>query len=92
MSALLAAWTFLKSPLGRALAGAVAILVVAGGIYLKGRHDGRHAVLQGLQDDRVTVLKDGRAIDDATVLLDDDGLCAVLGGCAPVGVPDAKDH
>jgi hypothetical protein len=41
MTALLAAWMFLKSPIGRALAGVLAILVIAGGIYLKGRHDGR---------------------------------------------------
>jgi hypothetical protein len=89
MTALLAAWTFLKSPLGRALAGVLAILVVAGGIYLKGRHDGRGAVLRGLQDDRVTILKDGKQIDEKVLGANDSALCSLLGGCE---LPDDGDH
>jgi hypothetical protein len=42
-------------------------------------------VLSTLANDKVTILKDGRAIDHAADLLDDNGLCAVLGGC---GVQD----
>lgn len=73
------------SKAGRA-AGAVLVIGLAlGGLYLKGRSDGRANVLGQLAAERVTILKDGKAIDDATDLLDDDGLCAVLGGC---GVPD----
>lgn len=71
---------------GRAAGAVVAVGLALGAIYLKGHSDGRENVIEQLAAERVTILKDGKAIDDATDLLDDDGLCAVLGGC---GMPDA---
>lgn len=73
------------SKAGRAACGLLAVGLALGAIYIKGRSDGRANVLERLAAERVTILKDGKAIDDATDLLDDDGLCAVLGGC---GLPD----
>lgn len=89
MTAFLAAWTFLKSPLGRALAGIVALLVVAGGIYLVGHHEGRLSVLDGLKDQRITILKDGKQIDEKVLGADDSALCSLLGGCE---LPDDGNH
>lgn len=69
-------------------AGGLALVLAAtaaGGLYLKGRADGRAAVLARLQADRITILKDGREIDDEVLGADDDALCALLGGC---GLPD----
>ncbi len=42
---------------------------------------GRSAVLDRLKDDRITILKDGRKIDEQALNVDDAGLCALLGGC-----------
>ncbi|KFB11020.1 hypothetical protein [Nitratireductor basaltis] len=42
---------------------------------------GRMAVLQRLQSDRISILKDGKAIDYEALNADDAGLCALLGGC-----------
>ncbi len=71
----------LSSPLARALAGVGLVLAVSGGLYLKGRHDGRQAVYQALAEDRVKILKDGREIDAEVLSADDDALCRLLGGC-----------
>lgn len=70
----------------RVACGLLVVGLALGGLYIKGRSDGRATVLEQLAAERVTILKDGKAIDYATELLDDDGLCAVLGGC---GMPDA---
>jgi len=72
------------SPAGKAVGALLLAAAVLGGIYILGRHAGRDAVLTSLANDKVTILKEGRAIDHAADLLDDSGLCAVLGGC---GVP-----
>jgi hypothetical protein len=75
----------LLSPAGKAVGGILAVLAVSGAIYAKGRLDGRASVLSGLADDRITILKDGKEIDDEVLAADDDLLCALLGGC---GLPD----
>lgn len=46
---------------------------------------GKSAVLTKLQNDRITVLQDGRKIDEKVLSADDAGLCELLGGC---GLPD----
>lgn len=66
--------------------GAVAAsLAVLGGMYLKGRSDGRAAVMAKLQADRVKILKNNQEITNEVLNSDDDGLCLLLGGC---GLPD----
>lgn len=42
---------------------------------------GKSAVLDRLKDDKITILKDGRKIDNEVLNADDPGLCALLGGC-----------
>lgn len=42
---------------------------------------GKTAVLERLKDDRITILKDGRRIDDEVLKADDSELCSYLGGC-----------
>lgn len=58
---------------------AAAVLTTGG--YVKGRMDGREAVLQRLQDDRIAVFKDGVKIDNDVLAADSDELCQMLGGC-----------
>jgi hypothetical protein len=73
------------------VAGVLAFSGVAlGGAYFKGRADGRAAVIERLQSDRITILKDGRKIDDEVLGADDDALCALLGGCG-LPEPDSGD-
>ncbi|CAN0653090.1 conserved protein of unknown function [Nitratireductor aquimarinus] len=79
----------LLSPLGKALAAFLAVSVITGGIYLYGHQRGAASVLQRLQSDRITILKDGRKIDEEALGADDTGLCALLGGCE---LPDGGDH
>lgn len=54
---------------------------VLGATYFKGRHDAASRIEARLKDDRITILKDGRRIDDKVENLDDAGLCVLLGGC-----------
>ncbi len=75
----------LLSPLGKALAAVLAVSVINGGIYLYGHQRGSASVLQRLQSDRITILKDGRAIDVEVLGADDPALCDKLGGCLPEG-------
>src|SRR5690606_7695502 len=42
---------------------------------------GKSTVLTKLQNDRITILQDGRKIDEEALNADDAGLCALLGGC-----------
>lgn len=44
---------------------------------------GASAVLSRLQSDRITILKDGRRIDEKVLGADDSALCLLLGGCLP---------
>ncbi len=78
----------LFTPLEKALAAVLAVSVMAGGIYLYGYQRGAASVLQRLQSDRITILKDGKAIDDEVLGADADDLCGFLGGC----LPDGGDH
>lgn len=79
----------LTNPLFRWAGGALAILAVMGGIYLKGRADGSQAVMDRLAADRITILKDNQEIDHEVLRADDTGLCALLGGCE---LPDDADR
>lgn len=54
---------------------------IAGGAYFKGRADGRAALVERLQSNRITLIKAGKEIDDEVLRADDDALCALLGGC-----------
>lgn len=74
---------FLFSRTGKIVAGIVAIMVGIGGVYIKGRSDGKQVILDKLADDRITILKDGEEIDNEVFSADDDALCAFLGGCLP---------
>lgn len=56
-----------------------ALLVAAA--YLRGRHDARAAVAAELTSNRITILKDGKAIDNEVLAAGDDALCTLLGGC-----------
>lgn len=72
-----------------ALAVALAVAAAMTGIYVKGRADGRAVVAAKLAEDRITILRDGKAIDYEVLAADDDALCGLLGGC---GVPDSPDR
>ena len=78
---------FLK--LGQALAVVVGASVIVTLIYSYGHQRGAASVLQRLQSDRITILKDGRKIDEEALGADDIGLCALLGGCE---LPDGGGH
>lgn len=43
---------------------------------------GKQTVLNKLQNDRITVLKDGKHIDETVLAADDDGLYCLLIDCA----------
>lgn len=62
-----------------------AVLALLGWSHFTAYQRGREAVLSQLQDDRITVLKDGARIDNEALTADDDNLCRLLGGCS---VPD----
>lgn len=74
------------SPAGKAVGALLAISAVLGTTYVKGRVDGRAAVLESLAADRIRIFKDGKEIDDEVLAADDAVLCALLGGCE---LPDA---
>lgn len=68
----------LLSPLGRWLAGALAVLALAGGIYAYGRHEGREAIEAEQRQDHIDTIRRmrdadvsrGNAADDADWLRD----------------------
>jgi len=62
-----------------AVAGAVAVALVASHWWMYA--EGRAAILARLASDRITILKDGKEIDNAVLQADDDELCRLLGGC-----------
>lgn len=58
--------SFIVSPVGRYLAGALAILAVVGGIYMKGRSDGKAVVrAQWEAAERAAIEKGNAARRDA---------------------------
>lgn len=60
----------------------IAASLAFGGVYIKGRSDGRSAILNSLQDQRIIILKDGRRIDNKVMGSDSEQLCELLGGCS----------
>lgn len=84
--ALGALWRFAMTPVGRIVLLALLVAVLVAVAYLYGRHDGRAALAAELAGDRITILKDGKAIDNEVLAADDPALCALLGGCLQ---PDA---
>jgi|UniRef100_Q11IY8 hypothetical protein len=70
--------------LGAALAVLAALAISHGAAF----RAGKSAVLSKLASDRITVLQDGRKIDEDVLGADDGALCALLGGC----LPDEGDH
>ncbi|ESZ40072.1 hypothetical protein [Mesorhizobium sp. L2C066B000] len=86
LKALGALWRFAMTPLGRVILLALLVAVLVAGSYLYGRRDGRAALAAELAGDRITILKDGKAIDNEVLAADDPALCALLGGCLQ---PDA---
>lgn len=69
------------TPAGKAACALLALSAVFGAIYMKGRADGRASIADQLASDRITIFRDGRAIDHEVLAGDDDYLCRVLGGC-----------
>lgn len=64
------------------IGGALAALVLtnaATGLY--GYSKGKETVLNRLKDDRITILKDGQAVDNEVLNADDQELCRLLGNC-----------
>ena len=66
----------------------VVLLGLAASHYMAYR-SGKEAVLEKLKDDRITVLRDGKEIDNEVLGADDSALCELLGGC---GLPDEGDN
>lgn len=68
----------------------ITLLVVAitaiGYSYVRVWNAGQEAVYAKLKDDRITLLKDGKAIDDKVLQADDDDLKCLLVDCTD-GVP-----
>jgi hypothetical protein len=79
--ALGALWRAAMTPVGRVVLLALLAAVLVAAAYLYGRHDGRAAFAAELTAGRVTILKDGKAIDNEVLAADDPALCALLGGC-----------
>lgn len=50
-------------------------------LYYKGYSDGKQVISQRLQDDRITVLQDGKRIDNDVLVADDDTLFCLLVNC-----------
>lgn len=65
--------------IGGAILAAVA---VGAGSYWAGYSSGKETVLNRLKDDRITILKDGQAVDNKVLGADDNALCDLLGGCS----------
>lgn len=55
--------------------------LMAAPAYFVGKGAGKAEVAVGLQDDRITILKDGQKIDEGALQADDFDLCGLLGGC-----------
>lgn len=81
-----ALWRFAMTPVGRAVLLIVLAAFLVALAYMIGRMDGRAALAAELAGDRITILKDGKAIDNEVLAADDPALCALLGGCLQ---PDA---
>lgn len=67
------------------LYAAIALAAIAGlsTMYFTVYNAGKQAVLKRLQDDRITVLQDGKRIDNNVLGADDDALFCLLYDCKP---------
>ncbi len=74
-------WRFFMTPVGRLVLLALLVTVPAAIAYVYGRQDGRAALVAELASKRITILRDGKAIDNEVLAADDPALCAMLGGC-----------
>lgn len=65
------------------LYGAIALATIAGlsTSHIMAYNAGKQSVLQRLQNDRITVFKDGKRIDDDVLGADDSGLLCMLTDC-----------
>ncbi|TPM06755.1 MULTISPECIES: hypothetical protein [unclassified Mesorhizobium] len=84
--ALGAVWRLAMTPFGRVVLLIVLAAILVALAYMVGRLDGRAALAAELTGNRITILKDGKAIDNEVLAADDPALCAMLGGCLQ---PDA---
>lgn len=61
---------------------AVTVLLGAGWWSVKLYNAGKDSVVEKLKDDKITILKEGRKIDENVLSTDDDGLtCILLDNC-----------
>lgn len=58
---------------------ALAIAAALTFTHIEAYRSGRASILQKLADDRITILKDGRKIDEDVLGADDAELCRILG-------------
>lgn len=77
MTILVIIWEFLKSPVGRWIAGAGIILIIIGGIYVKGRHDGKLSYQAKVQREIAEAIQKG-----------ENGRASALKQLDSSGVPD----
>lgn len=69
------------TPAGKATGAILLIVAITYALYGFGFQRGREAVLAHIASDRVRILVDGKAIDNAVLASDDSALCDRLGGC-----------
>lgn len=67
------------------LYGAAALIAAAGlsTLLYMSYSAGQRSITDKLKDDRITVLQDGKKIDDSVFAADDDGLVCLLIDCKP---------
>lgn len=73
--------TKIKLAIAAAIVGALTFSHIY--VYYAGRSSLRNDLLK----DRVTILKDGKEVDDEVLQADDNALCELLGGCV---LPDLE--
>ena len=65
-----------------AVAGGLIVLPLAFGAgYVYGVRTHKAAVEAKAKDAKITILKDGKAVDEKVLTADDSALCNLLGGC-----------
>lgn len=61
----------------------VAILAGLSTLYYWGYSAGKQQVVERLQNDRITILRDGKKVDEKVFAADDDALYCMLVECVP---------
>jgi len=64
-----------------AVGGLIVLPLAFGSGYVMGIRYHKATVESRMKDERITILKDGKKIDDQVFNADDSALCAMLGGC-----------